>query len=276
MPFGVIYGALFFVVLAIGMIATSSGPGGAALAATRMFIAPAALLLALGLLLRMQWARWAGLFLAALVAWNEMRASLVAESIASYLWLLGALLTFILLAIPATGDPRRGTPEGREPASRLGRVLGLLACCCLAGMIGTLWWGGYRTGPEPEEDRAPVKLPFERVAWTDFGRGLELAAAENKPMMVAFVTGWCGYCRKMDRETWKDPEVLDALQEMVAVKVDAEEGVERNGYRGVDLAARYGVGTYPTMLLIDGSGRELARTVGYKGPRDYLRWLRNR
>ena len=68
----------------------------------------------------------------------------------------------------------------------------------------------------------------------------------------------------------------DELAEMVAVRVNAEESVERNGYRGLDLAERYGIATYPTMLLLDSGGRELSRAVGYKAPRQFLNWLRAR
>jgi thiol:disulfide interchange protein len=197
---------------------------------------------------------------------------MLAESVASYLWLLGGVAAAILLALPATGDVRRGVEEGRRIAPRLGRLLGLLAGCCMAGLIATLWW----SGPPPEPAGAPTIPDLGRVLWSDFGRGLEIARAENKPIMVAFVTAWCGYCRQMDRVTWKNPEVIDALAEIVAVRVDAEENAERNGYRGVDLAARFGVSTYPTMLLVDSSGRELSRAVGYKEPGEYLNWLRTR
>jgi thioredoxin-related protein len=139
-------------------------------------------------------------------------------------------------------------------------------------MLGTLIW--YGSEPEPPAVQS-TPLP-ERVAWTDFGQGLQKASAAGKPLMVAFVTGWCGYCRKMDRVTWKDPDVLDELAQLVAVRVNAEESVERNGYRGVDIAGRFSVGTYPTVLLLDSSGRELSRAVGYKDPREFLRWLRGR
>jgi thiol:disulfide interchange protein len=272
MPFGVIYGSLFFVVLAIWMIFSSAGPGGGALGAAKLFLAPAALALALALLMRMRWARWAALFLAALVAWYELRLSLLQESVSSYLWLFGALIAFVLLAIPATGDVNRGKPEGDGKVSKTGRFLGLLVGCCLAGMLGALIW----YGSEPEPPAVQSTALAERVSWTDFGQGLQKAGASAKPLMVAFVTGWCGYCRKMDRVTWKDPDVLDELAEMVAVRVNAEESVERNGYSGVDIAGRFGVGTYPTMLLLDSNGRELSRAVGYKSPREFLRWLRAR
>jgi len=272
MPFGVIYCALFFVVLAIWMLVSSTGPGDGALALTRMFVAPAALALALALLMRMKWARWAGMFLAAALAWHQLRVSMLAESVAAYLWLFGAGLALLLLAVSATGDPRRGMPEGRREAPKLGRLLGLLVGCCLAGMVGTLWWSAPRVGPAMSAESPAM----ERVVWSDFGRGQERAGAENKPLMVAFVTGWCGYCRKMDQVTWKDPAVIYELAAMVAVRVNAEERVERNGYRGSEIAARYGIATYPTMLLLDSGGRELSRAVGYKSPREYLGWLRTR
>ena len=79
-----------------------------------------------------------------------------------------------------------------------------------------------------------------RVDWTDFGAALSRARTEDKPILVAFVTGWCGYCRKMDQTTWRDASVIDRLADVIAAKVDAEDPSQKNGYSGTALAERYG------------------------------------
>jgi thioredoxin-related protein len=132
----------------------------------------------------------------------------------------------------------------------------------MAGLIGSLFWAAST----PEQSGQPIARASERLSWSEFGSGLERAGAEGKPMVVFFFTTWCGYCKKMDRVTWKDPAVIDELsRNFVAARVDVE--------RSEGLAAPYGIATYPTIVMLDGGGREISRAVGYRTPREMLRWL---
>jgi len=122
----------------------------------------------------------------------------------------------------------------------------------------------------PPVSPAPAAAP----AWLDFGPALVRAESEKKPVLLQFYTTWCGYCRKMEQETFRDPSVLEGLGGVVAVRVDAEELRARAGYRGAELADRYRIETYPTHVMVDAAGREIMRAVGYQGPRPFLAWLR--
>ncbi len=96
--------------------------------------------------------------------------------------------------------------------------------------------------------------PFRSVGFDD---ALAAAKAEEKVVMIDFFTTWCGPCKKLDETTWKDEAVLDWLGEhTVALKLDAE--IE------VDLAARYKVDAYPTIVFIRPDGSVLNRLVGYR------------
>jgi thioredoxin-related protein len=77
----------------------------------------------------------------------------------------------------------------------------------------------------------------------------------------------------MNKTTFKDPQVVDRLNELVAVKVNAEDGSERDGYSGRDLAARYGVSGYPTLMVLSPDGRVLARRSGYLSATEFLTWV---
>jgi protein-disulfide isomerase-like protein with CxxC motif len=77
----------------------------------------------------------------------------------------------------------------------------------------------------------------------------------------------------MDQTTWKHPSVLERMDEVVPVRIDAEEQEPRGDYSGAELAARYQVNGFPTMLLLDVDGRVVARTGGYLVPRDLLSWI---
>lgn len=272
MPFGVVYATLFYAALGLWFVLGGSVEP---LNVSRFFLGPAALALAGGLVLRRRWAHWLGAAVAAALVGATIVFGLSGGT-ALLVVLFGSLLTLVLLLIPATGGLSPDGDGATQRAPRLGRVLALTAALGMLGAVGSVWWGEAETrGERAMESAGAVQvedLP-DRVAWSHFGDGLARARAEAKPMVVSFETSWCGYCRKMNRETWKHPSVIESLAEIVAVRVNAEDARERNGFRGQDLANRYKVTGYPTILLIDADGRVLNRTGGFLNPRQFLDWL---
>jgi thiol-disulfide isomerase/thioredoxin len=96
-----------------------------------------------------------------------------------------------------------------------------------------------------------------------YDAALTAADKEDKVVMVDFFTTWCGPCKKLDATTWKDDGVLAwADDNAVAVKIDAE--------KELDLAKRYKVDAYPTIVLLDSGGREIDRLVGYRDAPTFL------
>ena len=62
--------------------------------------------------------------------------------------------------------------------------------------------------------------------------------------------------KRLDEETWPDPRVQSWIAERaVALKVDAE--------KESDLAQKFRVEAYPTIVLADASGREIDRMIGF-------------
>lgn len=273
MPFGAVYGALFFTVVGFWLAVAALGAEGAPFAAARLALAMLGLVLAMGLLLRRSWARWLGAAVALGLFAFLLRAVPQGESAGASLALFGSLVAAALLAVPSAGDVRRGLEAGRNPAPRTGRVLAAAAGLCIAGIAAGLWIGFPTSGSPSAAPAATAAFRADRVRWSTFGEGLEQARAEGKPMLVNFIASWCGYCQKMDRTTWKDTEVVRRAGDLVTVRVDAEEGRERDGFAGRELAQRYQVYGYPTLLVLDADGREIARTSGYQEPGQLLGWL---
>ena len=60
---------------------------------------------------------------------------------------------------------------------------------------------------------------------------------------------------------------------MVAIRIDSEETEPRDGVSGYDLAERYSVMGYPTLMILDGEGRIISRKSGYQDARQLLSWL---
>lgn len=69
--------------------------------------------------------------------------------------------------------------------------------------------------PSPEDRFAP------KIAWEhDHDIGLEKAKSERKPTFVDFTARWCLPCRKLDRTTFLDDDVVAESRRFVAVKAD--------------------------------------------------------
>jgi len=94
------------------------------------------------------------------------------------------------------------------------------------------------------------------------------AKATGKPVLVDTYADWCAQCKELDETTWPDPEVAAWIQaNAVPVRIDTDR-------KRKDLASRLGILSYPTVLLLDGDGRELRRLLGFQKPAAMLKFLR--
>lgn len=90
-----------------------------------------------------------------------------------------------------------------------------------------------------------------------FNDALAKAKQENKLVFVDFYTTWCGPCKAMDANIFPDAKVGALFnKKFVAIKIDAEKG------EGIQLASKYKVKGYPTMLYLAADGTEKERLVG--------------
>jgi thiol-disulfide isomerase/thioredoxin len=84
------------------------------------------------------------------------------------------------------------------------------------------------------------------------------AEGNGEPILLDFQAAWCGPCRQMR------PEIEQLIQKGYPVKeIDLD--------RSPDLAARYQVTEVPTFIVVDPSGRSLARTKGLQPAGDLAR-----
>jgi thioredoxin-like negative regulator of GroEL len=114
-------------------------------------------------------------------------------------------------------------------------------------------------GPEVVAPAKSEGVVFE-TGTPKFEDVLAKAKAEKKPVFVDFSTEWCGWCRKLEKETFSQASVADVMKALINVHVDAEKG------EGPDLAKRYGVHGFPTLVVVDADGAEIDRIVGYRPP----------
>ena len=117
------------------------------------------------------------------------------------------------------------------------------------------------------------------VRWRDWDSGLKEAHEKNLPVLVDVYTDWCGWCKRMDRDVYSQPEVRDYLsRKFVTVKLDAEASdparYEDQDYTARTLASHFGITGYPTTIFLRASGDHLINAPGYIPADRFLAVLR--
>jgi thioredoxin-related protein len=116
-------------------------------------------------------------------------------------------------------------------------------------------------------------------AWRSWDAGLREAGTSGRPVLVDVTTGWCGWCKRMDRDVYARADVQGYLaRKFVTVKLDAESDAaaryEGRAYTSRALAARLDVTGYPTTIFLSAKGEHLGSVPGYLPPEDFLPLLR--
>lgn len=105
-------------------------------------------------------------------------------------------------------------------------------------------------------------IKFFEGSWNEL---LAFAKKENKPIFVDAYTTWCGPCKQMSKYVFTDSAVgIYYNQTFVCAKFDMEKG------EGKDIAKKYGVRAYPTLLYIDNEGVIMHKVAGSMKPEDFI------
>ena len=88
---------------------------------------------------------------------------------------------------------------------------------------------GTASAPESndrtEEPAEVIKVEGDAVAieWLDFETAIDRNKVEKKFIFIDMYTEWCTWCKKMDGSTFKDPSVINYIdQNFYAVKLNPE------------------------------------------------------
>tara|TARA_Y100000385_G_C13026348_1_gene608581 strand:- start:105 stop:611 length:507 start_codon:yes stop_codon:yes gene_type:complete len=121
----------------------------------------------------------------------------------------------------------------------------------------------------------------EKIEWMSIEEAyaLTLTEASPKKIFIDVYTDWCGWCKRMDKATFQNPEVARYMNEhYYNVKFDAEqkESIEmlgntfefvpqgKRGYHELAAALLNGKMSYPTVIFMSNKFEMLSPVPGYQ------------
>lgn len=123
--------------------------------------------------------------------------------------------------------------------------------------------------------------PKEEVKWvTDYEEAFVKAKKEGKYVLMNFTgSDWCGWCKRLDREVFSQPEFQKfASEKLVLLKLDYPRRTpqpQEVKVRNQQLAREFGVRGFPTILLAQANQRVILRTgYQYGGAASYVEHLK--
>lgn len=122
-------------------------------------------------------------------------------------------------------------------------------------------------------------LAQDQIQWMKFEEAIDANAKSPKMLLVDVYTDWCGWCKKMDKETFTDPKVVAYINSnFYAVKLNAEDTNRTFEFMGktyneAQMAAAMRVRSYPNFVVIEPKLQNIAQLPGYRQPAEFLAGL---
>ena len=120
------------------------------------------------------------------------------------------------------------------------------------------------------------------VKWYSIQEAEKLSKSDPRPMLVDAFTDWCGWCKKLDQDTFSNPVIAEILNtKYYPVKFDAE-GKDEVSFQGMKfindgkagkahqlaVAMLKGQLSYPNIVFFNEKNQLLTNVPGYRTPKE--------
>ncbi len=96
----------------------------------------------------------------------------------------------------------------------------------------------------------------ETIKWYSYNEGMSLGKSEQKKVLLTFFADWCGYCTKMEKETFTNPQIISFLNKnFIPIKVNYDKDNK--------IASRYQVRGLPSTWFFSEDGHQIGSQPGY-------------
>lgn len=125
----------------------------------------------------------------------------------------------------------------------------------------------------------------DSINWISIEEVEAAVAKDPKPVFIDVYTDWCGYCKRMDKSTFKDPKFVEYINSTYhAVKLNGEEKDTlnyrgksfkfvprgRRGYNELPAGFLQGRLSYPTYVILGPDLTPLQSFKGYRTTDEFL------
>jgi len=132
-----------------------------------------------------------------------------------------------------------------------------------------------------------LHISAQEVEWISFEEATKRSETDASPkkVFIDIYTDWCGWCKKMDKDTFQNKKVAKYMSEhyyMVKLDGEGKEPIEykgktfkfiasgRRGYHEFSAALMNGKMSYPTTIFLDEQLNILSPVPGYQKPDAFL------
>ncbi|VAX21449.1 Cytochrome c-type biogenesis protein DsbD, protein-disulfide reductase, partial [hydrothermal vent metagenome] len=98
----------------------------------------------------------------------------------------------------------------------------------------------------------------------------ETALNNHDKIVIDFYADWCIPCKELDALTFSDPEVIKALSQFSALKVDMTKTMSDET---AVIREKFNIVGMPTVLLFNSEGEEIHRITGFVNAEEFLKLI---
>ncbi len=128
------------------------------------------------------------------------------------------------------------------------------------------------------------RLNAQKINWMSWEDMIQKQKVEKRKVIIDLYTDWCGWCKRMDKTTFRNPVIVDYInKKYYAVKFNAEQREDvnfdghifkfvkqgRRGYHEFAAALTQNNLSYPTYVFLTDDNQILQIFAGYQQAKEF-------